>query len=103
MDLFRDGYIFALQLPEDYLELALNYHENFKKLKLKILKIEDIIVTKTSRLNSRDQEDIKTLAKTGKIDLEFLKKRFEQICKSYAGKEEDFRYHFELVLKSFFS
>ncbi|MBU0457088.1 MAG: DUF6036 family nucleotidyltransferase [Nanoarchaeota archaeon] len=103
VDLFQEGYIFSLQLPEDYLELAQDYDMDFKHLKLKILKIEDIILTKTARLNARDMEDIKILAKTKKIDLDFLKKRFANIYDSYAGREKDFKYHFNLVLKMFFS
>jgi predicted nucleotidyltransferase len=101
VDLFRGGYIFTLQLPDDYLELALNFSGGFKNLKLKILKLEDIVLTKTSRLNARDIEDIKALAKTGKVDVSFLKKRFREVCDSFAGREEDYKYHFELVLKMF--
>jgi len=103
VDLFKDGYIFALQLPEDYLEVASDYGEEFRNLRLRILKVEDIILTKTSRLNARDMGDIEALAKTGKVEIEFLKKRFEEVCESYAGREEDYRYHFKLVLKMFFS
>jgi len=101
VDLFRDGYVFALQLPDDYLKLALDFSDSFKNLKLKILKLEDIVLTKTSRLNARDIEDIRALAETGKIDIKFLKGRFEEICDSFAGREGDYRYHFELVLKMF--
>jgi len=103
VDLFRDGFIFALQLPDDYSELAQESGENFKNIKLKTLKMEDIVLTKTSRLNARDQEDIQALAKTGKVDINFLKKRFEEICDTFAGSENDYRYHFGLVLRTYFS
>lgn len=103
VDIFHSSYIVALQLPPDYVTLAQDYPYPFKHLHLKTLKPEDIIVTKTSRLNARDIEDIKSLAKSGKVDLGFLKKRFEEVKDTYAGREDDYAYHFQLVLEWFFS
>lgn len=103
VDIFQNGFIFALQLPGDYREKAIHYKQKFQHLNLKILILEDIILTKTSRLNTRDIEDIKSLANTGKIDLNILKERFKEIVDTFGGREEDFRYHFDLILKMFFS
>ena len=102
VDIFQNGFIFALQLPENYIEKAIDQVGRFTYLKLKVLGLEDIVLTKTSRLNARDIDDIKSLAKTGKINVNYLKERFEEIVETFAGREEDFRYHFDLVLKMFF-
>ncbi|MFH1276736.1 MAG: DUF6036 family nucleotidyltransferase [Candidatus Woesearchaeota archaeon] len=99
VDIFRDGYIFALQLPADYLEKAIDHDKKFKHIVIKILSFEDIILTKTSRLNTRDIEDIKTLIDKKKVDVNLLKTRFEEILETFAGREEEFKYHFDLVLK----
>lgn len=103
VDLFKDGYIFSEQLPEDYIKKSNKIKINFVNLDLRILSPVDIIITKTARLNERDEEDISTLAKTNKIKRKELEERFEQVKESYAGNEEDYKYHFELVLKRHFS
>ena len=102
VDLFPGGYIFAVHLPENYLEKAKDVPFSGKHLQLKTLCLEDIILTKTARFSTRDIEDIKTVVETGKVNLEFLKKRFEHVLGSYAGNDEDYRYHFTLMLKMFF-
>jgi hypothetical protein len=104
VDLFKNGYIFSEQLPEDYNLLAKEYNGiNFKNITLKTLNPIDIIITKTARYNARDEEDISKLFKKVKVNKEKLIKRFNEVIKTYAGNEDVFRYNFEFVLKKNFS
>lgn len=102
VDLFQDGYIFTLQLPKDYEDNAQTISFSGKYLLLKVLSLEYIILTKTARFTTRDIEDIKAVVATGRVELKNLKKHFLQVLESYAGREEDYQYHFELMLKMFF-
>jgi hypothetical protein len=100
VDLFVDGYIFSEQLPSDYAEMSKDLVK-MKNITLKTLSPVDIVITKAARLNARDEEDINSISKH--VDKKLLVKRFKQVVETYAGNENDFRYHFELVLKRYFS
>ncbi|MBU0627791.1 MAG: hypothetical protein KKC75_01255 [Nanoarchaeota archaeon] len=100
VDLFVDGYIFSEQLPPDYLEKSTKLIE-MEHIELRALDKADIIITKAARLNARDEEDIKALAKY--VNKEELIKRFNDVLETYAGNEEDFKYHFSLIVKRFFN
>lgn len=46
--------------------------------------------------------------KSSTIDIDFClakkeKKLFEKVVNTYAGKEEDYKYHMEIIVKRFFS
>lgn len=99
VDIFVDGYIFSEQLPDDYKDISKDIVE-MGHIKLKTLNSIDIVITKTARLNARDEEDIKSIAKH--VDKEKLIKRFKQVIDTFAGREDDFKYHFNLVLKRYF-
>lgn len=99
IDLFIDGYIFSEQLPSDYVEIAKEI-KRMNHIVLKALHPVDVVITKAARLNARDEEDIAALATF--VNKEDLLRRFEKVVKTYAGKEEDYRYHFEIILKRFF-
>lgn len=99
VDIFVDGYIFSEQLPEDYEEIAKEILE-LTYIKVKALHPIDIIITKTARLNARDEEDIAAVVKY--VDKKELVKRFAEVAKTYAGREEDYQYNFEVVLRRFF-
>ncbi|MBI2137918.1 hypothetical protein HYU12_05405 [Candidatus Woesearchaeota archaeon] len=99
IDLFSEGYIFSVQLPDDYVTRAKTVKESFKNLKLKILHPIDIIVSKTDRLNERDIEDIEALIKKKRITKTKLQQRYGQVIGSIPGKEENFKYHTKYVLK----
>ena len=62
----------------------------------------DIIITKAARYNERDEGDIAAITKINKVKKEELKDRFKQIKETFAGRKEDFIYHFDLVLKRHF-
>lgn len=100
VDIFINGYIFSEQLPQDYAKKAKEILVR-QKLIVKALDPLDIIITKTARLNARDEEDIEILAKY--VKKEELIERFEAVVKTYAGDETMYRYHFSIVLKRFFA
>lgn len=102
IDLFYSGYIFTLQLPQDYIFRSRSHPQTFKNITLKILSPIDIIITKTARLNQRDIEDIETIIKHKKINKTQLIERFHQIKTTYAGNERIFEENFNAILKEFF-
>jgi hypothetical protein len=102
VDLFKDGYIFCQQLPEDYISISRPLKEDFKNIELRLLHPIDIILTKAARLNERDKEDIALLTKKKKILKERLIKRFKVIKKSCPSSDRDLEYHFNWLLKTFF-
>ncbi|MBI2110497.1 hypothetical protein HYT51_01835 [Candidatus Woesearchaeota archaeon] len=99
VDLFFDGYIFSEQLPTDYAEKSKEILK-LKNIILKILSPEDIVITKSARFNARDEEDIQSIAKY--VKRTELIERFKQVIRTYAGREEDYRMNFEVVLKRYF-
>ena len=102
LDLFREGHIYILQLPEDYASKSGLVKEQFKNLEVKLLSPIDIILTKTSRLNERDVEDIRALISKKRVDKKKLIERYELVKDTYAGSEAAFQDRFEQVLKAFF-
>jgi len=57
IDIFYDGFIMGIPFPEDWKKLSEKIKE-ISKIKLYILNWYDIIITKISRSESRDIEDI---------------------------------------------
>lgn len=102
LDLFREGHSFILQLPEDYAAKSRPIKESFKNLIVKLLSPIDIILTKTSRLNERDLEDIRALVSKKRIDKKRLIKRYEMVKETYAASNMAFHERFEQVIKEFF-
>lgn len=102
IDLFKDGYIFCQQLPEDYINLSKTFESGFNNIDLRLLHPLDIIITKVSRLNERDKEDIALLIKKKKIKKENLVKRFKEVKKSCPASDRDLEYNFNWILKFFY-
>lgn len=102
VDLFQDGFILSEQLPEDYIQKSNRIETGMVNIDLRTLSLVDIIITKIARYNERDEEDIAAVLKNRAVDKEELIKRFNQIRETYAGRKEDFDYHFNLVLKRHF-
>lgn len=102
LDLFREGHIYILQLPEDYAPKSRPLKEQFKNLEVKLLSPIDIILTKTSRLNERDVEDIRALVTNKRVDKKKLIERYKLVKGTYAGSEAAFQERFEQVIKEFF-
>lgn len=75
IDIYSKGYIFCVQLPQDYITKAVEI-KKLGKMHLFSLSPEDIIITKTTRLIERDLEDIRTIFENYKIDKEQLVLRY---------------------------
>ena len=99
VDIFVDGFIFSEQLPDDYVEKSKMVLE-LKNISLKVLHPVDIVITKTARLNARDEEDIRAIVKF--VDKVELLKRFDQVVDTYVGREEDYRQNFRYVVDRYF-
>ena len=102
IDLFKEGYIFSVQLPEDYIKLATKSNIKFTNMNLRQLNPLDIIISKTDRLNQRDIEDIKMLVKKKRVDKKRLTKRYKLVTKFLPGHEENFKYNMKYVLNNLF-
>jgi hypothetical protein len=102
VDIFHDGFIFSEQLPDDYIEKSNKISADFTKIDLRTLSLADIILTKAARYNERDEEDIARIASTNKVNKQELTKRFKQVSETFAGREEDYKYHFNLILRRHF-
>lgn len=102
-DIFQDGYIFCLQLPEDYIKLSKDYEKKiFKNILLKLLNPLDIIITKAARYNARDEEDIALIINKISINKDKLIKRFKEASLTFAGSDNNFSYNFKIMLKRYF-
>lgn len=102
LDLFSEGHIYVLQLPEDYAAKSRPIKEQFENLIVKLLSPIDIILTKASRLNERDVEDIRELVSKKRVDKNKLIERYNLVKSTYAGSEAAFRDRFEQVVKELF-
>ena len=102
IDLWHGGYIFCLQLPENYILKSKLLKITFKNIELRILNPLDMIITKTSRLNQRDIEDIQEIIKKKRIIKSKLISRFNEIKESYPASEKVLKDNFKIVLDEFF-
>lgn len=102
VDLFYGGYIFCLQLPSDYTIRARALKTGLKMLNIKILSPIDVVITKSSRLNQRDIEDIKEVVSKKKISRERLILRFNEVKKSWPSNDKMLEENFRFVLREFF-
>lgn len=102
LDLFSESHIYILQLPENYVAKSRPLKEQFRNLEVRLLSPIDIILTKTSRLNERDLEDIRALVSKKRVDKKKLIKRYQLVKSTYAGSETAFQDRFEQVIKAFF-
>lgn len=103
VDIFKDGFIFSEQLPNDYIEKSDKIKLGLINIDLRALCLIDLILTKIARYNERDEEDIETIFRANQIDKKELERRFNQIKDTYVGREEDYTYHFNLILKRYLS
>ncbi|MEK6982353.1 MAG: nucleotidyltransferase [Candidatus Micrarchaeota archaeon] len=75
IDYYCKGYIFAVHLESDYFEKSVEI-TTMQKLELYSLNPIDLIITKTARLNQRDEEDIKTILSSYPINQKELVERY---------------------------
>ncbi len=100
VDLFHDGIVYINMLPEDYLKRSKLIKTRLKNIELRALHPVDIIVTKISRFDGRDEQDIKACIKKFAIKKDKIVKRAKQM--GYAGNDDVFRINTQTVLKKFF-
>ena len=98
---WADGRVFCQTLPDYYIARSIKIKE-FSHISLRALHPVDIIATKIGRLNPRDLQDIETCIKVCKVSGAEIKARALLVMPTYVGREEDYRYHLELVLEKFF-
>ena len=92
IDIFYDGFIMGIPFPEDWRKLS-EHIKGIGKIRLNILNWYDLIITKISRSEKRDIEDIITIIKSQKLDFNFLKERYYSIAET--SLISDFDYKFE--------
>jgi hypothetical protein len=98
--LFRDGAVFINLLPEDYLKRSSLIETKLKNIELRALHPVDIIVTKTGRLDGRDEQDIESCIKKFNIQKNEIIKRASEM--GYAGNDDVFEINLQTILKKFF-
>jgi len=99
VDVYIDGMIFSQALPDDYLEKSVPI-TSFQHINLKALHPVDIVVTKIGRLDQRDIQDIEACVKKSKLSKTQVEERANQV--QYVGREENYKYNLQYVLKEMF-
>lgn len=87
IDYYCNGYIFCVQLEGDYFEKAIEIRK-MQKLELYALNPLDLVITKTARLNDRDQDDIKTILSSYPIDQKELVERYIKTMKNSQVRDD---------------
>ena len=100
VDFWHDGAVFITMLPDDYLKRSKPIRTKLKNIDLRALHPVDVVVTKISRLDDRDVEDIESCIKKFRLKKEEIKKRVKQI--DYPANEESFQINLQRVIKEFF-
>ena len=91
IDIFYDGFIMGVPFPKDWKEKSEKIKE-IGKVKLYILNWYDLIITKISRSEKRDIEDVISIIKTQDIDFKFLKKRYYSIAETSLISNYDYKF-----------
>lgn len=99
IDIFENGNIFSQQLPEGF-EKGCIPVRRFMRINLLALHPVDIVAAKIGRLDERDIQDIEACIRGFGLTREQIRKRASMV--KYAGKEENYKYNLEYVLKNLF-
>lgn len=91
IDIFYDGFIMGIPFPKDWKEKSEKIKE-IKKVKLYILNWYDLIITKISRAEKRDIDDIISIIKSQKLDFKFLKERYYSIAETSLISDFDYKF-----------
>jgi len=91
IDIFYDGFIMGIPFPADWKEKSEKIKE-IGKVKLYILNWYDLIITKISRSEKRDIEDIILIIKSQKLNFELLKKRYYSIAETSLISDYDYKF-----------
>ena len=81
----------GIPFPEDWKEKSEKIKE-MGKIKLYILNWYDLIITKISRSEERDIEDIIEIIKSQKVDFNFLKNRYYSIAETAIIADFDYKF-----------
>lgn len=99
IDIFYDGFILGVPLPNDWGKMSIHV-KTVGKVKLFILNWHDVIITKLSRSEERDIEDIVSIIKSEKINIKTLKKRYYNLAETALISDYDKKFkHLEKKLK----
>jgi len=85
IDVWTDGTIFCITLPDDYIDRSIDII-SYKKIHLKALHPLDIVVSKIARLDSHDIEDIGVYIKNTISAKKIYKKEQQQRSMFLNGK-----------------
>ena len=80
-DMFHESNILGTGLLPDCIDKS-KFIKSFGNIKLYTLPLEDIIISKLARGDSRDFDDIKTILEVEKIDLRKLVQRYKETMKN---------------------
>lgn len=81
IDLFKGGYIFNIQLLDDYINKT-RIITKIGNITLKTISLQDIIITKIGRGDERDFDDIKQIYEKERIDNDELIERYFKAAES---------------------
>ena len=102
IDVFYEGFIMGVTLPDDWMDLSEDFG-NVGRIKLYVLNWYDIIINKIARSEIRDIEDIMAIINTQKIDLIKLKKRYYDLAETSLIADYDIKFkHLERELENDF-
>ena len=91
IDIFYDGFVMGIRFPDDWKKISEKI-KDIGKVKLYIFNWYDLIITKISRSETRDIEDIIAIIKSQKIDFNFLKERYYSIAETALISEYDYKF-----------
>ena len=80
-DMFYGSNIMGTELLENSISKS-RFIKSFGKIKLHTLPLEDIIISKLARGDSRDFDDIKRILETNKININNLVRRYKETMKN---------------------
>ena len=92
------------QYPDSYEERLMDMFPGvFRKLRLRALEIHDVVLAKLARAKTVDWEDVRFLARTGRLDPTVLKERYVRELRPYLlGRIEWHDQTLQLWLDEFF-
>ncbi len=90
VDTWSDGQVFAVTLPEDYLDRS-TLVRAMARIQLRHLHPVDLVVTKLARYDERDQEDIAAVVRDRQVTAREVRARAARV--GYAGNEDVFASH----------
>jgi len=75
--------------PENYTSRLIDITpKDFRKLRLRVFEVHDIVLSKVARNSPKDRDDVKFLATRGRLDRDLLKERFENELRPHLQMKE---------------